>query len=221
MTEMEFFIVASAIMIVGAALHSVTRKKKPPPATNCIAKVLRGKASLLEAQTAAAMLGSGIRRYAERCDMPPLFIRACGDVYEDFFPPRRPDPSLPPKTQANVLLAAVVNRYAESGNRKPADIRDLRAFNLCDGAGFGLATFRRLAEIIPAVASMAESLAPPPDAESMEMYASLYREAGRLTSLPQELVETALKTRLAAILLAAPGAEVAARRETLEPGPSV
>ncbi|SBW05479.1 hypothetical protein KL86DPRO_20494 [uncultured delta proteobacterium] len=221
MTEMEFFLVASAIMIIGAALHSITRKKKTHPATNCIARVLQGKANLLEAQTAAAILGGGIRRYAERCDMPPLFIRACGDLYEDFFPPRRPDPSLPSKTQANALLAAVINRYSESGNRKPADVRDIRAFNLCDGAGFGLATFRRLAEVIPEVTSMAGSLAPPPDAESREMYASLYREAGRLTSLPQELVETALKTRLAAIPLAAPEAGTAACRETPEPGPSV
>lgn len=205
MTEIEFFIAASAIMIIGAALHGFTRKKKPGPGTQCLAKVMQGKANLAEVQAAAAMVGGGIRRYADKCNKPPLFIRACGDLYEDFFPPKHPDPGLPPKARANALLAAVINRYSEANERRPSNVSDIRAFNLCEGAGFALATFRRLAEVIPEVALMADSLAPHPGADGRELYASLYREAGKLTNVPQELVETALSTRLAAMSSSAPG----------------
>lgn len=204
MTEIEFFVVASAIMIAGAALHGFRRKGKSGPATQCLSKVMRGKANLAEVQTAAAMVGGGIRRYADKCNMPPLFIRACGDLYEDFFPPKHPDPGLSPKARANALLAAVISRYSEADERRPANVSDVRAFNLCEGAGFSLATFRRLGEVIPEVALMADSLAPHPGADSREVYASLYREAGKLTNVPQELVETALSARLAAILGSGP-----------------
>ncbi|MCC8193990.1 MAG: hypothetical protein LIP28_05025 [Deltaproteobacteria bacterium] len=195
----EFFLAASVILIIGAALHALTRKKRTVPATKCLANVMQGKADLAGVQTAATMLAAGVRRHADKLNRPALFLRACGDLYEDFFPPNLPDPALSAKARANLLMAAYIRRYTQAGARKPANIGDVNMFTLCEGAGYGLATFRRLAEIIPDMVFVADTLGPRPTFDERESYAAYYREAGRLTNVPLDLLESSLSVRLAAV----------------------
>ena len=196
----EFYLAASALVIIGAALHALTRKKrKKVPATTYLARVMEGKADLAGVQAAATMVGNGVKRFADKCNRPPLFLRACGDLYEDFFPPKPPDPTLSPKAQANALMATYIRRYRDASSRRPDTVSDVNLFNLCEGAGYGLATFRHLARFIPDMVFVAESLGPKPSFEERDAYASYYREAGRLTNVPLDLLESSLGIRLAGI----------------------
>lgn len=217
----EFFLAAGALLLIGAGFHAFGRRKKKTgkPATKSMENVKRGKASFDEIQAAGIMIGRGLKRLADKLNKPSMFMTACGDLYEDFFPPQRPDPTMSAKEQANVLMATFIRRYTEPVTRSDVDVNDIHDFHLCEGAGCGLATFRRLAEHIPVMAQLVASLAPKPGLADRDIYASFYREAGRLTNVPMDRLEAALSARLAVMTGGGSRQEAAQGDSTLNESP--
>ena len=192
----EYFFIASMIIITGICIHLLARKKETLPATTCIALVLAGKADLFSVYIAATVIGSSVRWQADRLNRPLLFLRVCGDFYDDFFPPNLPSAELSPRVRANMLMASCIRFYKQTGAKKTSSSSkdDLTAF--CEGAGFCLSSFRRLAEIIPEMASLISALDPKPHYMDREPYAEYYREIGRLAAIPQDRIEISLSIRL-------------------------
>jgi len=192
----ELFFILGALIFVGVAFRALAGKKANLSPTKCAALVMDGKAEFPQVCTVAKALGDIMKRQAGRLNKPLLFLRVCGDFYDDFYPIKPPNPDLSAKARANALMAACIQHYKQIRARKIHGEGNGHLVAFCEGVGYSLATFRRLSEIIPDMGPLVHTLDPKPAYGDRDFYAAFYREIGRMTPIPQGFIETSLILRL-------------------------
>jgi hypothetical protein len=192
----ELLFLMGALVFVGLLFRTLAGNKANLPPTKCAALVMEGKADFTHVCTVAKTLGDIMKRQAGRLNRPLLFLRVCGDFYDDFYPIKPPNPNLSAKARANALMAACIQHYKQIRERRIHASGNAQLVAFCEGVGFCLATFRRVSEIIPDMVPLLNSLDPKPVYEDRDSYAVYYREIGRLTPIPQGFIETSLTLRL-------------------------
>lgn len=202
MTEIELLICAA--VLAGLVIRKLRQtQRKPDHGLPHLELVMQGGANAGQLLEMADALAKSVIDRAKTLKKPPLFIRASGDLYDDFFPPRGPRPDSTPEQYANNVLADCVRRYREARDNRTVEIFDFPLYALCTGAGLAVSSFRRLSGYSQDMRDLAEFLAPTPDADDWEQYREYYIEVGLLLDLPHGRID----------------AKLAQRRETFGNGP--
>lgn len=194
MTEIEL-LVATAFL-TGFVVYSLRkRQRKPNHGLPFLQNVMQGDANAEQRRELADALAKSVINQAKKHKKPPLFVTACGDLYDDFFPAREQRTHCTDEDFANLVLADCVRRYREIRNSRNVDIVDFHTFALCAGAGLAVSSFRRLADASPDMRDLAEFLAPAPDPDDWDSYKEYYREAAMLLDVPKPRVDASLMKR--------------------------
>lgn len=188
--------IISVTLFVGIGVYAYRHEKKKRPFLNALEKVKTREADLDGIRIVAERLGKDVLAWIPKTGHSLLFVSACGDIYEDFFPDEEPERNLSPEERANRLMGSYLMRVAEANARRDLRGEAKKALCFCEGAGFGLVTMRRLTEYIPELAEIAQAMAEPPSYGDAEVYADFYRTAGRIAGVREEWIEEGLADRL-------------------------
>lgn len=192
---MDTILFGCAAAIVCFAAYAYRKRRRINHGLPHLDAVMRGVADEAQAREMADALAASVIERAKALKKTPLFVAACGDVYDDFFPTRQLPANTAPARCVNCILADCVTRYREARNNRSVNIGDFTAYALCAGAGLAVSSFRRLAECSSDMHDLAVFLAPAPEPDDWAAYREHYRDIGMLLDLPQARVEARLAKR--------------------------